>query len=193
MPRTPRSFLPDGPFHVMSRAIHDAHLFRSDVDRRRYLGLLQLVVERQGWRVSTFVLMDSHVHLLVTARTEALSRGLWWLNWQYAEFFKERYDPHFGHVFGARPKTKPIRHEAYFKAVVRYIARNPIGSRCAGPSDYRWSAHRAITGEAPRLPFLARDDLLAWFGSVDRYEAFVEGADAEHPCGPPSRRADSNR
>ena len=77
MPRTPRSALPDGPFHVMSHAVQGQRLFWNDDDRRKYLELLQIVVERERWRLMTFALMDNHVHLLVFAETTRLSDDPW--------------------------------------------------------------------------------------------------------------------
>lgn len=183
MPRTPREAMPDGPFHVMSHAVEGVPLFRRDADRRRYLGLLQLAVERCDWRVLTFALMDTHLHLLVDARPTALSDGLWWLNWRYALYYKARYDPHFGHVFGGRPRMKPIDDDRYLLAVARYVALNPVGVVCDRPEDYRWSAHRALIGAAPTPPFLAGAELLRWFGRLDpiaRYRELVDGGVPEY-------------
>lgn len=200
MSRTPRGALPDGAFHLMTHAIDGGVLFRRDADRKRYLGLLQRVVERHHWKVFSLVLMDNHVHLLVDTTTKALSNGLWALHWPYAEYYKETYAPRFGPVFGGRPKTKPIRTDAYFMAVARYIALNPVGVLCDRSEQYRWSAHRAILGEAPPLPLLACDELLGRFGPVDalrQYREFVTGSNpTDHTvisrwaAGPPDDRPD---
>lgn len=166
----------------MGRVVEGGRLFHRDADRRRYLALLQLVIERYEWKLLTFVLMDTHVHLLVFATTSQLSKGLWWLNWRYAEYYKAAYGPRFGHVFGDRPKTKPITDDRYLLAVLRYIALNPVGVLCSRPEEYPWSAHRALLGKAPAPAFLARDESLAWFGTKDpvaRYQEFVEGREPE--------------
>src|SRR4051795_10188991 len=126
VPRINRSSLPDGAFHVIAHAVANEPLFCNDADRKIYLGLLQLVTERYRWRVVSFVLLDTHVHLLVMAATRDLSAGLWWLHWQYVAHFHARYPPRRGHVFESRPKTKPILDEAYFGTVLRYIALNPV-------------------------------------------------------------------
>ena len=200
MPKIPRCALPDGAFHVMSHAVDGGLLFRRDADRKMYLGLLQITAERYGWTVITFVLMDNHVHLVVVSTTKQLSEGLWWLNRKYAGHYKEMYGPHLGHVFSGRPKTKPIRTEAYLLAVVRYIALNPVGVMCDRPEEYRWSAHRAIVGESPALPLLAVDEVLGRFGPDDaiaRYTTFVTGRDPDDhravrdwAAGPPPGRPD---
>ena len=200
MPRTNRSSLPDGAFHLIAHAVANEPLFFDDVDRKIYLGLLQITIERYHWRVVSFVLLDTHVHVLVIATTSDLSAGLWWLDWQYATIFNARHPTRRGHVFESRPKTKPIRDEAYFATVLRYIAMNPVKAYvCSSPEEYRWSAHRAIVGISQPLPFLALGDVDDLFGgdqsARDRYEAFVLGEDpAEHPRvrlwseGPPTVR-----
>lgn len=187
MPRTNRSSLPDGAFHVIAHAVASEPLFCDDVDRKTFLGLLQITTERCRWRVVSFVLLDTHVHLLVIAMTRELSAGLWWLHWQYAEHFHARHPPRRGHVFESRPKTKPILDEAYFVTVLRYIAMNPVRAHvCSRPEGYRWSAHRAILGSCAPLPLLACDCIYPRFGgdvptARDRYAAFVLGADpADH-------------
>jgi REP element-mobilizing transposase RayT len=183
---------------MMARAVEGGRLFHRDVDRKLYLGLLQLVIERHEWQVMTFALMETHLHLLVIATTKQMSDGLWWMHRRYAEHYKRAYRPHFGHVFGGRPKTKPIEDDRYFLAVARYIARNPVGVFCSRAEDYKWSAHGPLVGTRPALPIIARDELLGWFGptrALDQYQAFVAGRDPEEhqavrrwATGPPEDR-----
>jgi REP element-mobilizing transposase RayT len=183
MPRQNRSSLPDGAFHVIAHAVASEPLFYDDVDRKIYLGLLEITIERYRWRVVSFVLLDTHVHALVIATTSDLSDGLWWLHTRYAKRFYARHPQRRGHLFERRPRTKPIRDEAYFSAVLRYIALNPVKAFiCSRPEDYRWSAHRAIVGAGPPLPFLALDDINARFRNDpdqarERYATFVLGED----------------
>jgi REP element-mobilizing transposase RayT len=169
----------------MTRAVQGARLFYCDADRRRFLGLLGVAAEREDWRILSFVLMDNHVHLLMFATTDRLSRGLWWLHSRYAAHYKQARDPHRGHVFGGRARTKPVGDDAYLLCAARYIAMNPVPVLCDRPEQYPWSAHRALIGEASIPPLLARDELLTtWFGGdADRYERFVLGDD------PPDHRS----
>jgi REP element-mobilizing transposase RayT len=168
---------------VIAHAVADEPLFYDNVDRKRYLGLLQQVTERFDWAVPTFVLMSNHVHLLVEAMTESLSRGLWWLHSNYAARLLARHPPRRGHVFESRPRTLPIRNEAYLFAVLRYIASNPVGAGiCPTPDAYRWGAHRAIAGLAPPMPVVAEAEVLGLFDTDvrrarERYRAFVTGAE----------------
>ena len=201
MPRKRRSDLPDGAFHVIAHAVATEPLFVDEVDRRLYLGLLQQTVERYRWKLLTFVLMDTHVHLLVVATTCDLSGGLWWLHWNYATHFHRRHPPRRGHVFERRPRTLPIDSEGYLFAVIRYIANNPVKAGVGSDANaFPWGAHRAILGISPPMPVVAIEDVLLPFSNDlpvarARYEAFVNGTDpAEHESvrrwseGPPGDR-----
>lgn len=172
-----RSALPTGPFHVIAHAVGREPLFRSDADYTLYIGLLQRATEACGWRVWAFVLMSNHVHLLVWATAAQLTRGLYLLDWPYAEAVHDRHPHTRGHVFERRPDTLPILDEAYLYAVIRYIARNPVRhGACARPEHHRWNSHRALIGAAPPIPFIDQAGLLEFFGgSRERYAAFVDG------------------
>lgn len=172
---------------MIAHAVASERLFWDDIDRKVYLGLLQRVIEEHRWKVLTFVLMDTHVHLLVVAAARDLSPALWWLNWKYAEHVHRRHAPRRGHVFEARPKTLPITTERYLFAVLRYIANNPVNAgMCSHPEDYLWSGHRPLLGLSAPLPLLSADDVLELFSDSrvrarERYQAFVTGGDpSEH-------------
>jgi REP element-mobilizing transposase RayT len=175
----PRSQLPDGPFHVMSHSVELGVLFADDVDRRRYLALLRHVAERHRWSVLTFVLMDTHVHMLIWTTAEQLSAGMYWLDWWYAASFKERRPGHRGPVFGWSFKSKPIRTERHLHAVVRYVARNPVAAGMVRRADdHWWSADRLLRAGSPNLEFLAVDRTLSLFrDDPAHYAAFVDGED----------------
>lgn len=179
MPRRCRALLPDGVFHVIDHAVAEQLLFRDDVDRRLYLGHLQIAAERSGWKVMAFVLMDTHVHLVVEAPVRRLSEGMWWLKWRYAQRYKLRHEPPRGHVFCGRFKSLPVEDEPYLYAVLRYVVLNPVAAGiCDRAEDFRWSSDRVVRGIAPTLPLVAAADVLALFGEdLAQYESFVDGED----------------
>lgn len=67
MPRQPRLELPGVPMHVVQRGVNRCAIFLDDEDRHHYCLLLRMACERFAVRVHAFVLMDNHVHLLVSA------------------------------------------------------------------------------------------------------------------------------
>ena len=71
----------------MNRGHRAGTLFRSDPNRRRFLGLVAELTERFGLEVHAFVLMDNHYRLLVRTREANLSAAVRWLNLSYAVKF----------------------------------------------------------------------------------------------------------
>jgi len=73
MARRLRIHVPEGWYHVMSRGNGGEAVYRSEEDRRRFLGLVAELPQRFGTEVHAFVLMDNHYHLLVRCRGLDLS------------------------------------------------------------------------------------------------------------------------
>ena len=63
----------------MSRGDGGKVIYRTDEDRRRFLGRVAQVPDRFGTEIHAFVLMDSHYHLLFRCRRPDLSETLRWL------------------------------------------------------------------------------------------------------------------
>src|SRR3546814_7369662 len=73
MARFPRIDLPGIPQHVVQRGNNRLPCFLDDGDRLRYLQLLRESLAMTHCSLHAYVLMDNHVHLLVTpanARSE---------------------------------------------------------------------------------------------------------------------------
>ena len=71
MARLPRLILADQPHHIILRGNNRQAIFRDDEDRRRWLDLLEQHARAQGVDIHAYVLMDNHVHLLLTPEVEA--------------------------------------------------------------------------------------------------------------------------
>ena len=77
MPRGPRPVVAGLPHHVTQRGVDGMAIFRDDTDRRRFCHLLKDAVDRHAVALHAYVLMDNHVHLLLTpARTDGLGRAM---------------------------------------------------------------------------------------------------------------------
>jgi hypothetical protein len=71
------------------------------------------------------------------------------------------------HLFGRRYWNRPIKTEASLMAVARYIVRNPRRAGIVDSLDeYRWSSYAATIGVEFADLQLARDELLAFFGTT---------------------------
>ncbi len=106
--------------------------------------------------------MTNHIHLLVRTPKPNLGAGLKAAHETFANFINEKYREH-GHLFGQRFENKLVRDDAHLLGCFRYIARNPVDAGlCASPSDWRWSAHGALTGATPAPKLLHIDAALSF-------------------------------
>jgi putative transposase len=92
MPRRPRLFLPHVPLHVTQRGVNCAAIFFDDQDRHHYRRLLGQACRPHGIALHAFVLMDNHVHLLLTAEEAAgLARTMRVAGQCYVQYFNQRH------------------------------------------------------------------------------------------------------
>ena len=133
-------------YHVGARGNDRSEVFLSDEDRRRFLALLGHVVDRCGWRVYAYCLMDNHYHLALTTPRPNLGAGMGRLNQLYVQWFNHRHD-RTGHLFERRYWSAVIESDAHMLAVIRYIAENPVrAGLCQRPRDWPWSSAQATAG-----------------------------------------------
>ena len=155
MARPLRINLAGGWYHVMSRGNGGEVLYRSDEDRRRFLGLLAELPERFSLEVHVFVLMDNHYHVLLRCRVANLSEAVRWLQTRFAGRFNWAHRRH-GHVFQGRFKAVLILDGARLDEVGRYLHLNPvrIGGLGLGKADQRRA--RVLGCKDPRRELVSR-------------------------------------
>ncbi|HUP49977.1 MAG TPA: transposase [Thermoanaerobaculia bacterium] len=184
MARPLRIEFPGAIWHITSRGNERRDIVRDDDDRLRFVRLLRRVVDDRGWRLHAWVLMSNHYHLLLETPEMALSRGMHWLNQQYARTFNDRHG-RVGHLFQGRFKSILVEREGHLLELVRYIVLNPVRAgmvRLAG--DYRWSNYRATAGLVPDPAWLEAGWTLGQFHPFNRaaareeYRRFVTEASA---------------
>lgn len=155
MARLPRPDLAGVPQHVVQRGNNRLPCFLDDEDRQHYLQCLLEARLRFGCRLHAYVLMDNHVHLLMTPdEAGAVSRLMHTFARNYTRRFNQRHG-RTGTLWEGRYKACLVATDRYFLACSRYIELNPVRAWiAAGPIDYPWSSHRANVG-------LAYDPLLS--------------------------------
>jgi putative transposase len=95
-------------------------------ERLSYMELLCTFAPHYECAVHAYVLMENHVHLLVTS--SGSSGG--------ADLANALADEEL--------EIRPVHARRYLLACMRYIELNPVrASIVARPEDYRWSSHRA--------------------------------------------------
>lgn len=154
MARPLRVQAPGAHYHVGARGNDGKAVFVSDEDRRRFLALLGHVVDRYGWRLYAYCLMDNHYHLALSTPEPNLGVGMGRLNQLYVQWFNHRHD-RTGHLFARRYWSTVLESDAHMVAVIRYIATNPVrAGLCERPRDWPWSSAPATAGLVPTPPFL---------------------------------------
>ena len=154
MARRPRLTFPGAIHHVMSRGNRKSKIFTNDADRLDFLELLSAARERFGVRWRSFVLMNTHYHLKVETPKGNISRAMAFVNGQYTQRWNRRHRT-TGHVFEGRFKSPLIDDGHYARAVLRYIALNPVeGNYVRHAAHWPWSSHRALAGLVSPPEFL---------------------------------------
>lgn len=128
------------------------------------------MVQRK-WILHAWVLMSNHYHLLFETPEVGLSRGMKWLNQEYAQSFNVRHR-RVGHLFQGRFKGILVERESHLLELVRYIVLNPV--RCGAvrfAGDYEWSNYRATAGLETPPPWLETGWTLDQFDPNDRAAA----------------------
>ena len=144
MARLPRLDLPGVPQHVVQRGNNRMPCFLDDEDRLAYLELLRQACLHHGCALHAYVLMDNHVHLLLTPSAQgAVSRMMQMLGRSYVGQFNGRHR-RTGTLWEGRYKACLVESEAYLLACQRYIELNPVRAWIVSePGAYRWSSHGA--------------------------------------------------
>ncbi len=147
-------------FHVFAHGVGDECLFKDPTDRRTYLTLLARTARRHEWRLLSFCLMTTHMHLLIETPRANLGQGMERFHGPYAQAFNRRHGRR-GHVFEGRYKAILVTTDVYFATVVRYLARNPVTAGVVDdPGAWPWSSHRAVVDGAESPSWLDRARLL---------------------------------
>jgi REP element-mobilizing transposase RayT len=142
MARQPRIEFPGALYHTISRGNHGQMVFRAPADYACYCQLLERYQDRYAFRLYAYVLMPTHVHLLVETGEIPLSKIMQGLQQTYTGYFNRRYRVH-GHLFQGRYKALLCQKDAYLLALVRYLHLNPVRAGLVRtPEAYRWSSHR---------------------------------------------------
>ena len=148
MARPPRFDFPGIPQHVVQRGNNRLPCFLDDDDRQQYLQCLLQALKRFQCRLHAYVLMDNHVHLLISpVEVGALSRLMHTFARNYARRFNDRHG-RTGTLWEGRYKACMVDSSRYFLACSRYIELNPVRAwMVARPGDYAWSSWRAHAGK----------------------------------------------
>jgi REP element-mobilizing transposase RayT len=195
MARKLRLLVAGGWYHVLNRGNRREPIFRTDDDRRRFLGRLAELPERFRVEIHAFVLMDNHYHLVLRTWDANLSEAVRWLQVSYSSVFNWAHRVR-GHLFQGRYESALIEDVRGVAEVARYVHLNPVRlaglglgkpeqrrarvtgvadpgaelvrRRLAVLEDYPWSSWRVYGGQDPRPKWLSVDVIAAACGGRSR-------------------------
>ena len=179
MSRPVRIEFPGAHYHVTSKGIQDRPVFSDTEDRKVFLNVLGTVVNRFGWLLHSYVIMDGHYHLVLECPQANLSKGMRQLNGVYTQHFNRRHDED-GPLFQGRFKSILFEAETYLLPLCRHVVLNPVRVGASSSAQtYRWSSHRAMYGSIKTPDFLHADSVLCSFGkrlkeNQQKYRTYIK-------------------
>ena len=140
MARPLRIEVAGGFYHVISHGNGRLWLFRDDTTRVQFLTDLGISAGKYNVIVHAFVLMTTHLHMLIETQMANISQFMRKLLSDYGLFYNRRYNRK-GSVFRSRYTSYLIQEDRYFMTVVRYLYNNPVKAKLVKrPELYRWSS-----------------------------------------------------
>ncbi len=154
MARLPRLALA-GQAHLVSLYGHSGQpVFADDEDRRQFLAALRESALQQRVAVQGHVLLDDHVHLLLTPSTDGgLGRLMQGLGRRYGAGFNRRHDRR-GTLWAGRFRATVVQPGALLLDAMLFIDHHPVRTaHVERAQDFGWSSARHHLG-------LLRDGLI---------------------------------
>jgi len=127
-------------YHIIGKGVEGTDIFTDDVDKNKFLQLLEKMVNFHKVHLFSYVLMDTHFHLLLKTEEANLSQAMQFLNSSYAHWFNIKHIRK-GHLFQERYKSHLVLNSLYLYSVASYISLNPVEAGLVdSPEEYPWSS-----------------------------------------------------
>jgi REP element-mobilizing transposase RayT len=135
-------------YHVMARGNRKERIFVDDVDRRRFLKIVAVGLNRFSAECFVQCLMNNHFHLVVHTPWANISNVMHHIDGLYTQYENWRHHT-TGHVLEGRYVALVIDDTVYLKNAIGYVLRNPVeAGLVSDPGKWRWSSYNAAMGRA---------------------------------------------
>ena len=192
MPRTSRSLVAGGHYHVISRGNNRARLFDAPGDYDAFVELMTRAQRRVRLSILAACVMPNHVHLVVVQeRPDDVSRWMHWLLTTHGHrhhLVRETC----GRVWQGRFKAFPIQQDGHLLTVMRYVERNALRAGLVERAEnwawgsLAWRNHFALRGLLSEPPLTLPANWLEWVNSAQTQEELSElraCVNHQHPYG----------
>jgi len=149
MAKIPRTHIAGAIYYVTSRGDNEEVIFKDKEDYQKYLELLIKYKKQYGFGLFAFVLLPSHLHLLIELKKGlTLSDIMHDLNANYTKYFNGRYQSK-GHLFQERYKMNLLEKSAQLLLyMIAYLHLNPkILGLVSDCKDYAYSSYPLYIGK----------------------------------------------
>ncbi|MEA2021033.1 MAG: transposase, partial [Candidatus Caldatribacteriota bacterium] len=129
-------------YHIIVKGIDGINIFTNDMDRNKFLFFLQKMIKSYKINLFSYVLMDTHTHLLLKTEMANLSKAMQFLNSSYAHWYNYKH-VRKGHLFQDRYTSYLILDSKYLLSTSSYICLNPVEAGmvdASEPEKYRWGS-----------------------------------------------------
>ncbi|HOC93611.1 MAG TPA: helix-turn-helix domain-containing protein [bacterium] len=181
MPRPSRIEFPGALYFVSARSMPDQPLFQDNIDRRRFLEIIDAALKRYTLSLHAYVLLDDGYRLLLETPLGNLTKAMQYVNSHYTAYANTRRK-RTAQVFKGRYTSSLIDKDRYLLKLVRYIHYLPTHLKLSRtPESYQWSSHQAYTRGAAQPPSVSANDALSCFGGdrdrkIRRFQEYVAAA-----------------
>lgn len=112
-------------YHVIAKCNNSERLLLGHADRKKLLKLLQHYMERHVCELFNYVIMPSHVHLLLTTTGKGrLNHFMHDFCLSYSHYFNKKHARN-GHLWRHPYFSKVVEDDLYALICLRYIDKNP--------------------------------------------------------------------
>ncbi|MFW9594174.1 MAG: transposase [Macromonas sp.] len=147
MARLPRLTVTGLPHHVVLRGHNQQPIFVDDHDRCDWLALLADYAPREQVHLHAYVLLDNHIHLLLTPQQDgALSRLMQALGRTYVRRFNQRHQ-RSGTLWEGRYRCTVLDPQHWLLPCMVSLDLSPVRvGLVATPQAYPWSSYAHYIG-----------------------------------------------
>jgi putative transposase len=127
MPRRARIKAPNRIYSVVTRVNNSAFTFADFSLCEAFLTQLKQTKDKYNFKLFGFVIMSSHVHLLIKPNDEIgdISRIMHHLNFRFSQWFNRKFKRK-GHFWMQRFSSKIVEDGQHIANTIMYFALNPV-------------------------------------------------------------------
>lgn len=140
MPRPNLILTNEHPYHIRARSNNcDWFDLPPNYCYGIFANVIPEVIERYKVNFHSFVLMNNHLHMLVSTPLLNLSAAMRYFMTETARGIRIK-SKRMNHVYGGRYKWSVVQDERYYAHCFKYVFRNPVRAGIVDKvEDYQWS------------------------------------------------------